>query len=102
VEIRSCKYEVRGQENVINLFRDQNKRGKIFVAIGLYCKGNFARERSRAAQTKFHADYAINRIRFGSHRARSKLFDSRRIFDTIVTSSREIFFGSQKFFSFDV
>ncbi len=102
VEIRSCKYEVRGQENVINLFRDQNKRGKIFVAIGLYCKGNFTREQSRAAQTKFRADHAIDRISFGSHRARSELFASRCIFDVIVTSLREIFFGSQIFFSFDV
>jgi hypothetical protein len=93
---------VRGQVNVINLFRDQDKRGKKFVAIRLYCKENFTRERSRAAQTKFRADRAINRIRFGSHRARSKLFAARCIFDIIVTSLREIFFGSQIFFSFDV
>ena len=33
VEIGSCKYEVCGQVNVINLFREEDKRAKIFVAI---------------------------------------------------------------------
>lgn len=33
VEIGSEKYEVCGQENVINLFRDEDKRGKNFRAI---------------------------------------------------------------------
>jgi hypothetical protein len=31
VEIGSCKYEVCGQVNVINLFRDEDKRGKKFL-----------------------------------------------------------------------
>ena len=31
--IGSYKYEVCGQVNVINLFRDEDKRAKIFVAI---------------------------------------------------------------------
>ena len=33
VEIGSYKYEVCGQVNVINLFREEDKRAKIFVAI---------------------------------------------------------------------
>jgi hypothetical protein len=40
----SCKYEVCGQVNVINLFREEDKRAKIFVAIRAERKGNFARE----------------------------------------------------------
>jgi hypothetical protein len=44
VEIGSGKYEVCGQENVINLFRDQNKRRKNFVCMRADRKGNFARK----------------------------------------------------------
>ena len=33
MEIGSYKYEVCGQVNVINLFREEDKRAKIFVAI---------------------------------------------------------------------
>ena len=33
VEIGSCKYEVCGQVNVINLFREEDKRAKFFGAI---------------------------------------------------------------------
>jgi len=62
---------------VINLFRDEDKRGKIFGAMRADRKGNFARERSRAARTKFRADHAIARIRSGSHRARSQFFAAR-------------------------
>jgi len=32
VEIGSYEYEVCGQGNVINLFRDEDKRGKKFLA----------------------------------------------------------------------
>jgi len=44
VEIGSCKDEVCGQVNVINLFREEDKRAKNFVAIRAERKGNFARE----------------------------------------------------------
>jgi hypothetical protein len=59
VEIGSYKYEVCGQVNVINLFREEDKRAKNFVAIRAERKGNFAHERSRAARTKFRIDCAI-------------------------------------------
>src|SRR5271170_938486 len=78
MRIGSYKYEVCGQVNVINLFRDEDKRAKKFVAIRADCKGNFARERSRATRAKFCADRAIAHIRIGSHRARSQIFTSRR------------------------
>ena len=71
MEIGSGKYEVCGQVNVINLFRDEDKRTKKFVAIRADCKGNFARERSRGARAKFCADREIAHTRIGSHRARS-------------------------------
>jgi hypothetical protein len=44
VEIGSYEYEVCGQGNVINLFRDEDKRGKKMVAMRADRKGNFARE----------------------------------------------------------
>ena len=44
VEIGSCEYEVCGQVNVINLFREEDKRAKIFIAIHAERKGNFTRE----------------------------------------------------------
>ena len=44
MEIGSGKYEVCGQVNVINLFREEDKRAKNFVAIRAERKGNFARE----------------------------------------------------------
>jgi hypothetical protein len=71
MRIGSCKYEVCGQVNVINLFRDEDKRAKKIVAIRADCKGNFTRERSRAARAKFCADRAIAHICIGSHRERS-------------------------------
>jgi hypothetical protein len=76
----SGKYEVCGQVNVINLFREEDKRAKNFVAIRAERKGNFLRERSRAMHTKFCADLAIAQICSGSHRERSQVFASRRIF----------------------
>jgi len=71
VEIGSYKYEVCGQVNVINLFREEDKRAKKIVAIRAERKGNFARGRSHAQRANFHADRAIARIRSGSHRAQS-------------------------------
>ena len=68
VEIGSYEYEVCGQVNVINLFREEDKRGKFFVAIHAERKGNFPRERSRAMRTKFRADHAIAHICSGSQR----------------------------------
>ena len=78
MRIGSYKYEVCGQVNVINLFRDEDKRAKKFVAIRADCKGNFTRERLRAARAKFCADRAIAHIRSGSHRARFQIFGPRR------------------------
>jgi hypothetical protein len=80
VEIGSCKYEVCGQVNVINLFREEDKRAKNFDAIHAERKGNFARARSRAMLTNFCADRAIAQICSGSHRKRSQFFASRRDF----------------------
>jgi hypothetical protein len=78
--IGSQKYEVCGQGNVINLFRDENKRGKKFLAKRANRKGNFSRERSRAAPAKFYADRAIQYACSGSHRARSEFFASDQTF----------------------
>ena len=44
VEMGSDKYEVCGQVNVINLFREEDKRAKKFVAIRAERKENFAHE----------------------------------------------------------
>jgi hypothetical protein len=70
----SCKYEVCGQGNVINLFREEDKRGKKFLAKRANRKGNFARERSRDARANFYSDRGIAQICSGSHRARSQFF----------------------------
>jgi hypothetical protein len=59
VEMGSYEYEVCGQGNVINLFRDEDKRGKKFVGKRANRKGNFAINRSRGARAKFCADRAI-------------------------------------------
>jgi hypothetical protein len=69
VEIGSYKYEVCGQVNVINLFREEDKRAKKIVAIRAERKGNFARKRSDTTRANFRADRAIARICSGSHRA---------------------------------
>jgi hypothetical protein len=42
VKSGSCKCEVCGQGNVINLFRDEDKREKKFLAMHADRKGNFA------------------------------------------------------------
>jgi hypothetical protein len=78
-EVGSCKYEVCGQVNVINLFREEDKRAKNFEAMRLERKGNFRRERSRAIRTNFCADLAIAQICSGSHHARSQFFASQTI-----------------------
>jgi hypothetical protein len=78
--IGSQKYEVCGQVNVINLFRDENKRGKKFLAKRADRKGNFSRERSRVARAKFCADRAIRCACSGSHRERSEFFASDQSF----------------------
>ena len=80
VECGARKNEVCGQWNVINLFRDEDKRAKNFVAIHAERKGNFTRERSRAIFTKFCADREIAHICSGSHRTRSQVFALCRIF----------------------
>jgi hypothetical protein len=67
VLIGSLKWKVCGQGNVINLFRDENKLAKIFFEKLAERKGNFARDRSRAAREKFHRDRAISETCSGSH-----------------------------------
>jgi hypothetical protein len=91
-----CKYEVCGQANVINLFREEDKRGKNFTAMRADCKGNFPRERSRAMRTKFQADRAIAQIRSGSHHARSQFFASRRKFVSRSLRAVKFFFAIEK------
>jgi hypothetical protein len=58
---------VCGQGNVINLFREENKRAKKFVAKLAERKGNFSRDRSRDARGKFQHDRAIAEVCSGSH-----------------------------------
>jgi hypothetical protein len=98
MRIGSYKYEVCGRVNVINLFRDEDKCAKKFVAIHADCKGNFARERSRVARAKFCADRAIAHIRIGSHRARSQNFASRRKSRAFVKLAPEFFRAIEKYF----
>jgi len=64
--------------NVINLFREEDKRAKKFDAIRAERKGNFPRERWRARRTKFRTDRVITHDRSGSHRPRSQVFACRR------------------------
>jgi len=52
----SLESEARGQWNVINLFHDQDKRGKNFVAIRLYCKGNLLEGATASARAKIRRD----------------------------------------------
>jgi hypothetical protein len=99
VEIGSCKYEVCGQVNVINLFREEDKRAKILVAIRAERKGNFTRERSRAIRTNFCADLAIEEVCSGSHRERSQVFASQRIFLARGPRAIKFFFAIEKIFS---
>jgi len=73
---RDQAYAIKG--TVINLFRDQNKSGKIFFAMLADRKGNFGRERSRGVRTNFRTDHAIAQMRSGSHRARSQIFAPQR------------------------
>jgi hypothetical protein len=98
MRIGSYKYEVCGQVNVINLFRDEDKRAKKFAAIRADCKGNFARERLRAARAKFCADHAIARGRIGSHRARSRIFGSRRKLRASVQLALDFLRAIEKYF----
>jgi len=98
MRIGSYKYEVCGQVNVINLFRDEDKRAKKFVAIRADCKGNFARERLRAARAKFCADRAIARTCIGSHRARSQIFASRRKLRASVQLALDFLRAIEKYF----
>jgi hypothetical protein len=89
---------VCGQVNVINLFREEDKRAKNFVAIRAERKGNFARKRSHAMRANFRADLAIACSRSGSRCARSQFFASRRILVTWRTNAIEIFFALKKYF----
>jgi len=98
MRIGSYKYEVCGQVNVINLFRDEDKRAKKFVAIRADCKGNFARERLRAARAKFCADRAIAHARIGSHRALSQIFASRRKLCASVQLALDFLRAIEKYF----
>jgi len=84
--------------NVINLFRDEDKRAKKFAAIRADCKGNFARERSRAARAKFYADHAITHVGIGSHRARSQIFGSQRKFCASVQLALDFLRAIEKYF----
>lgn len=95
----SCKYEVCGQVNVINLFREEDKRAKIFVAIHAERKGNFTTKRSRAIRTNFCADLAIEELCSGSHRERSQFFASQRIFLARRLRAIKFFFAIEKIFS---
>ena len=78
VECGARKNEVCGQWNVINLFRDEDKRAEKFLSIGADRKGNFANALRRAARAKFRAAAALAYERSGSHRARSQIFVPRR------------------------
>lgn len=69
-----------GQGNVINLFRDENKRAKKSGAM-IAKRKEISREfRSRAARADFHSDRVFTQICSGSHCARSLLFESRANF----------------------
>jgi hypothetical protein len=95
----SGKYEVCGQVNVINLFRESDKRAKNFDAIRLERKGNFTHERSRAMLAKFCVDLAIARICSGSHRERSQFFALRRILLARRPCAIKFFFAIENKFS---
>jgi hypothetical protein len=98
VEIGSDKYEVCGQVNVINLFRDQDKRRKNFGCMRADRKGNFARARACASRAKFHADPAIACICSRSHHARFQFFARRRNLVSLRTNAVELFSRSPKYF----
>jgi hypothetical protein len=98
VEIGSYKYEVCGQVNVINLFREEDKRAKKIVAMRAERKGNFARGRSHSLRANFRADRTIARICSGSHLGRSQFFASRRIFGVAQNKCSRNFFAIENIF----
>ena len=98
MRIGYCKYEVCGQVNVINLFRDEDKRAKKFFAICADCKGNFARERSRAARAKYRADRAIARIGIWEPSRAIANFRARRKSRASVERALEFFSRDRKIF----
>jgi hypothetical protein len=65
---------------VINLFRDEDKRGKKFAAKRADRKGNFANDRSTAMHAKFSHDRTIAHMRSESQRYRSEIFAAQRDF----------------------